>query len=684
MPDDNTTPTNQAQTVEPDANQPTTTAGEMSQRLNDIVAKVIEKIEGADSILVALSQNPSVDEMAAAIGLTMLLDNIGKHATAIYSGATPNALEFLEPDKTFEPNTNSLQDFIIALDKEKADHLRYKIEGDFVKVYITPYKTTLDTEDLEYSHGDFNVDLVISLDVESGEDLDSALSEYGRIMHDATAINITTNAPGRFAEVEWSDPEASSVCEMIVNLIRAMGEKVPPLEKDVATALLTGIVAGTDRFSNERTSSTTMEIAASLMDAGADQQLVSTNIMKEGAKEPEPESTPVVETGMVVEPLVNGEENGGLSVEHPEENKMVAEPEIEKQDFNQQIQPVVPVEAPVTPPELPTIPEMAAGAVTGVAAAVATAVPEVPALPEVPAVDTPTVVTNEIPAVPDVVPVAPEVPVTPEMPVTETPAVEAPTVPEVPTESVAEEIPVTIGTPADIATDTVPVEPPTMPEASVNPEAPAATDASLTPLSPSEDLQPAAVSVPAAVHDLSAVPEVAPVTPDYAEVKPAEDDGAIDYGKLMDEALAEPLPIELEQQAAAQAAEMAAASAEGRAVPIVSPPEVEPNPAVEAAPAVQAPEPVMQPQPVVVPEPVAAPEPVAPVQPMVMPGVDILPPPPMPPVDMNIPMPDIMPGAAIDPNAAQMPQPQPEMPIAQQQPAAPTQPDPGAFQIPGM
>ena len=109
--------------------------------ISETLERVVEKIEDADNILVTLSRNPSVDEMASAIALTLALDQVGKHATAIYSGKTPNAIQFLEPENTFESDTNSLQDFIIALNKEKADHLRYKIEGDFVKVYITPYKT---------------------------------------------------------------------------------------------------------------------------------------------------------------------------------------------------------------------------------------------------------------------------------------------------------------------------------------------------------------------------------------------------------------------------------------------------------------------------------------------------------------------------------------------------------------
>ena len=272
-------------------NAPTDNVQSIDEQLGNIIKKVAEKIKSCENILVALSRDPSVDEISAAIGLTMILDKIGKHVTAIYSGVTPNTLEFLKPNETFEKDTNSLQDFIIALNKDKADHLRYKIEGDYVKVYITPYKTTLSQNDLEFSQGDYNVDLVISIDVSSAEELDGALREYGRIMHDATAINITTNQTGRFAELEWSDPSMSSVCEMVVKLCEELG--YDEFDQPTATALLTGIVSSTERFSNARTTSDTMQISSRLMQAGADQQLISNNIMTAApAPAPAPAPTP--------------------------------------------------------------------------------------------------------------------------------------------------------------------------------------------------------------------------------------------------------------------------------------------------------------------------------------------------------------------------------------------------------
>jgi len=108
----------------------------MNEADNKAKQQIIEKIKSANNILVTVSKNPSVDELSATLGLSVLLNKLDKHATAIFSGLFPPAITFLDPDKVFEGTADSLRDFIIALDKEKADHLRYKVEGDVVKIYI--------------------------------------------------------------------------------------------------------------------------------------------------------------------------------------------------------------------------------------------------------------------------------------------------------------------------------------------------------------------------------------------------------------------------------------------------------------------------------------------------------------------------------------------------------------------
>jgi hypothetical protein len=241
--------------------------------------EIVEKLQSANNILVTVSSNPSVDQLAACIGLTLLLNKLDKHATAVFSGETPSTIEFLKPQETIEKNTDSLRDFIIALDKSKADKLRYKVEDKVVKIFITPYRTSLSGDDLIFSQGDFNIDVVVALGVHQQTDLDQAITTHGRILHDATVACINNTTAGDLGTVNWEDTTASSLSELVVELAQSFDK--PLLDEQVSTALLTGIVAETDRFRNEKTTATTMSISAELMKAGANQQLVAKELEHE-------------------------------------------------------------------------------------------------------------------------------------------------------------------------------------------------------------------------------------------------------------------------------------------------------------------------------------------------------------------------------------------------------------------
>lgn len=254
---------------------------ESSSVASDVSSQIVSAIQGGKNILVTVSTNPSVDELAAALGFTFLLSKLDKHATAVFSGKIPPAMEFLSPEKTFEGTVDSLRDFIIALDKEKADKLRYKVEDDVVKVFITPYKTIINEKDLHFSQGDFNVDVVIALGVAKRDDLDKAIISHGRILHDASVIAVTSGAlQSSLGAINWNDAGASSVSEMLVALSNQFGGDL--LDPQISTAFLTGIVAETSRFSNDKTSPKVMNIAAQLMAAGANQQLVASSLRHEG------------------------------------------------------------------------------------------------------------------------------------------------------------------------------------------------------------------------------------------------------------------------------------------------------------------------------------------------------------------------------------------------------------------
>ena len=289
--------------------------------MNDpkIKKQIVDKIKDSANILVALSASPSVDELSAALGLTLAINKVDKHATAVFSGDIPAAIEFLEPEKTFENSVASLQDFIIALDKEKADHLRYKVEGDMVKIFITPYRTTISEHDLEFSQGDFNVDFVIAVGVKSKDDLDAALRSHGQILDDATVAGVGLDEAVSLGSINWTDKNASSYCEMAASLVKDLKGDESLLDEQIATALLTGIVAATDRFSNAKTSSRVMTTAADLMAAGANQQLIAVQLQNSdeisGGSEPVGSNEPAVEPEELPAQHAPGA-NGELSIAH--------------------------------------------------------------------------------------------------------------------------------------------------------------------------------------------------------------------------------------------------------------------------------------------------------------------------------------------------------------------------------
>ena len=542
----------------------------------DAVSKVAEKIQHATNILIALSKDPNVDEISAAIALAFVLDQQKKHVTAIYSGQTPNALEFLRPEETFQKDISSLQDFIIALNKSKADHLIYQVEGDYVKILITPYKGQIKKEDLEYSYSDYNVDLVIVFNVNSGSEIDSALSEYGRIMHDAMAINITSSVPGRFADLEWSDPSKSSVCEMVYVLLGEL--EIDNTPQEVATALLTGILSATERFSNNRTKPTTMAVASKLMEAGADQQLISSNILKAetpavaaenpfATQSPTTNETPAAPAAQEAPAAPVAQESPAATAATPEvpavsqdsaeTPQLTPEQELERMfEQNQASQ----SQAPTSGSSLPGNPMVAASSVMDdlarltdsmlsaespvvpTVAPVAPVEPIAPTIPAAPAAPEAPALTPTIPVAPENVPVAPENSPIPNIPV----APENPTIPAAPAQpQYIQPQPMQYPSAQPQPVQYQPVQPQSVqpqPE-QIQPIPQMQTEYQPTPQLVQPAPQPAQPTPQPVQPAFRPQPASNPEIYGHTIAEPVIDSGE-DMSRLMDEALAEPSPIQ--------------------------------------------------------------------------------------------------------------------------------------------
>lgn len=307
--------------------------------------QVVARLQQANNVLVTVSANPSVDQLAACIGFTLLLNKLGKHGTAVFSGKIPSTLEFLKPEDTLEKNTDSLRDFIIALDKSKADKLRYKVEDQVVRIFITPYRTSLSQKDLEFSQGDFNVDAVVAIGVRERADLDQAIVAHGRILHDATIISVNNKDQGNIGTINWVKIGASSLSEMLVELSGALGAE--KLDAQMATAFMTGIVAETNRFSNDKTNPRTMTLASELMSAGANQQLIAAKL-----DEKQPLTSSGTKLSQSSDDMSKSASDGSLEINHED-----TKPEPTSQDDSDELEKLPPVVVNNQPDE-PALPKI--------------------------------------------------------------------------------------------------------------------------------------------------------------------------------------------------------------------------------------------------------------------------------------------------------------------------------------
>ena len=89
-------------------------------------------------------------------------------------------------------------------------------------------------------------------------------------------INIDHHATSKpFADVNWIDPSACAVAEMVFRLAQAAGVKITP---DIATCLYAAVLTDTGAFCYSPTNAHTFELAKRLVEHGADPARIAQNI----------------------------------------------------------------------------------------------------------------------------------------------------------------------------------------------------------------------------------------------------------------------------------------------------------------------------------------------------------------------------------------------------------------------
>ena len=245
----------------------------------------------------------------------------------------PENVAHLHPEDVLTTSIDNLRDFVVELDKEKADKLRYKVEGDLVKIFITPYKTAINKNDFRFELGDYNIDTVITIEAASKTDLDSIVQDHAELMRDATIVSLD-GKPG-------FDMSYGQAGVATVKAVLDIAEKLEvTTSKQAAEALLSSVILATDGFRNEYTTPEVMTTAATLISAGANQQEIMSQVF-----------APATVQEVSVEPEVVQAEPIEAVVDHSEEVAEVVEPgpelNIEQVEYAEEVAANAVAEAPV-------------------------------------------------------------------------------------------------------------------------------------------------------------------------------------------------------------------------------------------------------------------------------------------------------------------------------------------------
>jgi nanoRNase/pAp phosphatase (c-di-AMP/oligoRNAs hydrolase) len=233
-----------------------------------------EAVRQAESILIVTGTRPNIDQTASVVALSMILRKLGKKVSALITEQTPQSISFLTQGQ-IDRSLTGLRDFVIKVDLHSAevDKLKYTIEDGKLNVHIMPFKGGFQSSDVTFSHGDYHYDLIIAVGVTSRSKLDPFFTANAGLLDSTPLLNLDYHRINEnFGAINLVDTNSATLAEMLVSLSESLENGL--IDEPIATALLAGIMAATDRFTGSNTTPKAMTVAAQLMAAGGKQQQI--------------------------------------------------------------------------------------------------------------------------------------------------------------------------------------------------------------------------------------------------------------------------------------------------------------------------------------------------------------------------------------------------------------------------
>ncbi len=238
---------------------------------NNVVQQIKDAIAQSQSIGVVAPKNPSMDEMAAALSLYLLLKSTNKNVS-IASPSDPiveiSSLVGIDKVEKALKGSGGVGDLTVSFPytEGEIEKVSYTLEEGYLNIIVKAAEQglTFDEKDVEYTRGGGNLDLVFTVGAPNLADLDPVFDTQNL---DIKIVNIDNKEENeQFGDIVLISQKLSSLSEGVADLALSLGLHI---DEDSAQNLLNGISSETGNFQDSKTSSLAFEMAALLMKKGA-------------------------------------------------------------------------------------------------------------------------------------------------------------------------------------------------------------------------------------------------------------------------------------------------------------------------------------------------------------------------------------------------------------------------------
>ncbi len=239
-------------------------------------------LENSKSVLIVFATKNSEDCTAGALALKKYIKKMGKFSEIVAEDfKVQKQLNFLEGIEKIKPAITNLQKMIIKVDisRTKLETISYDVKDSTLSIFLTPKEGFITKNDLRTAQSTYKYDLIMTVGVSDLEALGQVFFNNTDLFYRTPVINFDNHAGNEnFGQINFTEITATSNCEVIFNTLSQINEGL--IDKDVATSLLTGMIAQTKSFKTPNVTPHTLNLASKLMNFGADRELIVQNLYR--------------------------------------------------------------------------------------------------------------------------------------------------------------------------------------------------------------------------------------------------------------------------------------------------------------------------------------------------------------------------------------------------------------------